>query len=62
MLFNVSVTDPLAFVGAPTMLLHVALLASFSCARRAATVDPLIALRNSGAEAAVAVAFQCSEL
>jgi ABC-type lipoprotein release transport system permease subunit len=44
---GVSTTDPLAFVGAMTVLAAVALLVSWVPARRAAAVDPMNVLRGS---------------
>jgi ABC-type antimicrobial peptide transport system permease subunit len=46
LLFGISATDPLAFFLAATLLLIAALVASFIPARRAATVNPMSALRN----------------
>ncbi len=45
LLFNVSVRDPVVFVGAPILLALVALLAAYVPARRAAMVDPVEAFR-----------------
>jgi ABC-type antimicrobial peptide transport system permease subunit len=44
-LYGVGTTDPATFVGVAAVLLGVAFLASWIPARRAARVDPLIAMR-----------------
>jgi putative ABC transport system permease protein len=46
LLFEVKPTDPVAYVVVTFMLLSVAILASYLPARRAARIDPIIALRS----------------
>jgi predicted permease len=45
MVFNVSVTDPAAFIAIPIVVIAAALFASYIPARRAMKVDPMVALR-----------------
>ena len=45
-LVDVGSTDPVTFVGIPALLLSVTLIAAYVPARRAARVDPVVALRE----------------
>ncbi len=46
LLYNVSALDPAAFLGVPLLLVGVAAIAVYVPARRAASVDPIRALKT----------------
>ncbi len=46
LLFGVSTTDPVTFIGVPAMLMLIGLIASYLPARRVLRVDPVTALRS----------------
>jgi putative ABC transport system permease protein len=45
-LYGVTATDPMTYASVVAILAAVAVLACVAPARRAATIDPLVALRN----------------
>jgi putative ABC transport system permease protein len=47
MLYGVGATDPLTFVAVPVILALVSLIACYLPARRAARLDPTVALKGT---------------
>jgi putative ABC transport system permease protein len=47
MLYGVEATDPLTFVAVPAVLALVSLIACYLPARRAARLDPTVALKGT---------------